>query len=116
MKKYDDDARAGDTHCYRYRRKNLKFLNPREESEEAVAYWFLGFVVLLIAGGLLLVVTTPVINGVTDEANMMIDAGMISEQTASSYSWGLAWFGAIPLILLIGLFIGAIIKGQEDRR
>jgi hypothetical protein len=92
---------------------NSKFLSL---SEEGVAYWFLGFVVLLIGAGLLLVMTTPIVNSVTDVMNGMIADGDISEQTVSAYTWGIGWFAAVPLILLIGLFIGAILKGQEERR
>ena len=113
IKNDDDDARAIQTvHIRDY--VNSKFLSL---SEEGVAYWFLGFVVLLIGARLLLVMTTPIVNSVTDVMNGMIADGDISEQTVSAYNtWGIGRFAAVPLILLIGIFIGAILKGQEERR
>jgi cell division protein FtsX len=114
----DDDKNVGGGACAIQIVHNRECANSKNPflSEEGVAYWFLGFVVLLIGAGLLIVVTTPIMNGVSDQMDIMVGDGLISEQTINAYTWSLGLYAAIPLILLIGLFIGAIIKGLEVRR
>jgi len=87
------------------------------KNDEGIAYGLIAVAIFIVGVALTYVCFTPALNMVIEEANALIGAGQVGVQTTGAMNWSLSWFGAIPIIGLIGIFIWAYVRAlEEDRR
>ena len=87
------------------------------KNDEGIAYGLIAVVMFIGMVALIFICFTPALNMVIEEANALIGAGQVGVQTTGAMNWSLSWFGAIPIIGLIGIFIWAYVRAlEEDRR
>lgn len=85
------------------------------DHEEAIAYGIFVLFAFLILGGIILILLVPGFNGVLVGTNTFIDKGMVGERTASAISWNTTIFGFVGGITLIGAFLWAIVRANQER-
>ncbi len=86
------------------------------KNDEGIAYGLIAVIVFIIGVAVLYICFTPMINGMIEGANGMIGDGQVGVQTAGAMNWSLAWFGAIPVIGLLGIFIWSYVRALEEDR
>ena len=83
-------------------------------NEDAAAYTFIMVIVLIFIAALTYAYLIPSLNAVTRiGVNPMVDAGVLSEQSVSVYSWNLTFFQYSIGVGLIGFTIFCIIRAIE---
>ena len=80
-------------------------------NDEAIAYsWFM-LLTLLILGVVLWVIMVYAFNLFAIPINARIDAGLMSTQTVGPIAFGFQLLGIVPVILLVGALIWAVLAG-----
>ncbi|MDD2258175.1 MAG: hypothetical protein PHQ24_10395, partial [Proteiniphilum sp.] len=72
------------------------------KNDEGIAYGLIAVVVFILGVALIYICFTPALNTVIGEANGLIGDGYVGVQTTGAMNWSLGWFGAIPIIGLLG--------------
>lgn len=82
-----------------------------------VAWKVVMFPLLLAAAGIVWILVSPVLTDIIPIANMFIESGDMSVQTAEAIAFGLNIFQAIPGIVMlcfaVGLVVDIIYRGDE---
>lgn len=86
------------------------------DHEEAIAYGWYMAIVFVIAAGLILAVTAPMINGFVSYSNEKIEKGEMSAQTASAVGWNISAFIWLPTFTLIGILLWSIVRPLEQKK
>jgi hypothetical protein len=92
-------------------------MNDHGLNEDGIAYaWFM-LLTLLILGVVLWVIMVYAFNLFAIPINARIDAGLMSTQTVGPISFGFQLLGIVPVILLVGALIWAVLAGvlQQGR-
>jgi len=84
------------------------------KNDEGIAYGLIAVVMFIGMVALIFICFTPAMNGVIGAANDLIGDGKVGVQTAGAVEWGLGWFGAIPLIALLGIGYWSYIRALEE--
>lgn len=87
----------------------------RFDNEEAIAYvWFM-IVALLILGSLVWMAMSMGFNQMLIPINERIADDQMSTQTHGALSFNLAVFAAVPILLIVGSLIYAVMAGVNKR-
>jgi lysylphosphatidylglycerol synthetase-like protein (DUF2156 family) len=90
-------------------------MNTHALNEDGIAYaWFM-LLALLILGAVLWVVLAYAFNEISLPINERIDAGLMSTQTAGPIVFGFQILGIVPVILIVGALIWAVLAGVNKR-
>jgi hypothetical protein len=90
-------------------------MNKQGLNDEAIAYsWFM-LLVLLILGALTWMVVSMGFNEVMVPVNERITNGEMSVQTAGPITFGMGVLGSVPIFLIIGALIWAVLAGVDRR-
>lgn len=86
------------------------------DNESGIAFGFYSVILLIIAAGLILAVTAPMVNGLSGYANDRIADGGMSAQTASAISWNVSAFIWLPVFALLGFLLWSVVRPLEQKR
>ncbi len=86
------------------------------KNDDGIAYGLIAVAVFIAGVALIYLTFTPMMNAAIGEANALIGEGHIGAQTAGAMGWSLGWFGAIPIIALLGIFVWAYVRALEEDR
>jgi len=87
----------------------------RIDNESGVAYAFYMILVLLITGSIVWMTISYGFNLVMIPINDRISDGVMSQQTAGPITFGMSVLGAIPVFLLVGTLIWAVLAAVNKR-
>jgi len=85
------------------------------DNEEAIAYAFFMIVTLLILGAATWMAMSYGFNLIMTPVNAQIAEGTMSTQTAAPIAFGMQILAAVPVFLLVGVFIWAILASVNKR-
>jgi hypothetical protein len=83
------------------------------DNESAVAYSFIFIVLFIFVIALIAAFIIPPVNMISKFMNKDIQAGVISQQTKTTYDWQVGFAVAIPGIGILGLFLFGIVVAIE---
>ena len=86
-------------------------------NDQAVAYGFMTFIVLLVVAAIAWIIWIPVVNGYSDTLNDISSHGRVSEQTMLTFgvAKSLIQYGWLVITILVG-FAYAVIRALEQKR
>jgi hypothetical protein len=87
----------------------------RYSNDDGVAYVFFMIIALLLLGGLVWMGVTMAFNQMMIPVNERIDAGLVSTQTADPIMFGMGILSAVPIFLLIGALMWAVLAAVNKR-
>jgi hypothetical protein len=82
-------------------------------NEEAAAYTFAMFVVLIILAAIVIAFVAVGINPVLKGYNEKVDAGLVSTGTTAAMKWNLGFLTAVAGIGLLGFAVAMVIRAIE---
>lgn len=84
-------------------------------NDEGVAYVFFMIIALLLLGGLVWMGVSSAFNQMMIPVNERIDAGLVSTQTADPIMFGMGILSAVPIFLVIGCVMWAVMAAVNKR-
>jgi len=85
------------------------------DHESAISYTTIAAFMFLIGGGLIYIVTMPMIDAALAAFSVYGAEGDLSWQTTQMIDWNVSMFLAIPVIGLLGILVWAYIRAIEGR-
>lgn len=86
------------------------------DNESGIAFGFYSVILLIIAAGLILAVTAPMINGLVGYTNDRIEDGGMSAQTKAAIDWNVSAFVWLPVFALLGFLLWSVVRPLEQKR
>jgi hypothetical protein len=85
------------------------------DNDSGIAYAFFMVIALLIIGSIMWMAMSSSFNTFLGPINDRITSGQMSTQTAGPIRFGISLLEAVPIFLLIGVFIYVVLAGVNKR-
>ena len=85
--------------------------------DSAISYGGYAAGAILVASSLIMIIIrAPVVNQVTEVVNDIIDYEYLSVETVDAIGWAIEIITAVPIFVLIAIFLWLLVRGLEERR
>ena len=87
------------------------------DRESGIAYGLVAITVFLIGGGLIYILMTPLVTGLSGAVNTEVGMHQLSTQTVNAYQWNETMFRyGVPIAMLVGAVLFGVIRALYRRR
>ena len=83
--------------------------------DSGIAYGIGVLMIFLVTCTAIMIVFTPMINGIIAQHNAQVDAGSVSEQRKNSTAWTVTMWQSLPIWMLMGGLVWGIVRALEVR-
>lgn len=87
----------------------------RSFDDSGIAYGIGVLMIFLVVATALFNAFAPIINGVVDHHNTQVAAGDVSEQRKNSTAWNVTMWQTLPIWMLLGGLVWAVVRALEAR-
>ncbi len=84
-------------------------------NDSGIAYGIGVLMIFLVSCTAIMIAFTPMINGIIAQHNTQVEDGSVSEQRKNSTAFSVTIWNGLPIWMLIGGFVWAIIRALEVR-
>ena len=84
-------------------------------NDSGIAYGIGVLMIFLVSCTAIMIAFTPMINGIIAQHNTQVEDGSVSEQRKNSTAFSVTIWNGLPIWMLMGGFVWAIIRALEVR-